>query len=253
MPLNTDKKPRVTCITMERPPLNVLDIQLLRELDREITACAADTTTDVVLIRGAGTRAFSAGVDIRDHTREKVPEMLDVVHRIIRKLLALPQVTIAAVRGVCLGGGCELATSCDLIVASEDSSFATPEIHVGCYPPVALARFSNLIGYHRAAEMILTGRHHTAREALGLGLINRVLAGEQFDDGVASLLEELLSTSGAVLRIALKGLRELSLRDFAGALSRSEEIYCRELLHTEDVDEGVRAFLEKRKPNWKHR
>jgi cyclohexa-1,5-dienecarbonyl-CoA hydratase len=253
MPLNTDKKPRVTCITMERPPLNVLDIQLLRELDREITACAADTTTDVVLIRGAGTRAFSAGVDIRDHTREKVPEMLDVVHRIIRKLLALPQVTIAAVRGVCLGGGCELATSCDLIVASEDSSFATPEIHVGCYPPVALARFSSLIGYHRAAEMILTGRHHTAREALGLGLINRVLAGEQFDDGVTSLLEELLSTSGAVLRIALKGLRELSLRDFAGALSRSEEIYCRELLHTEDVDEGVRAFLEKRKPNWKHR
>ena len=253
MPLSTEKKSRVTFITMDHPPLNVLDIQLLRELDQELSACAADITSDVVLIRGAGPRAFSAGVDIRDHTREKVPEMLEIVHGVIRKLLGLPQVTIAAVRGVCFGGGCELATSCDFIVASEDSSFATPEIHVGCYPPVALARFSNLIGYHRTAEMILTGRRYSAREALDLGLINRVFAEDQFDKGVTSLLEELLSKSGAVMRIALKGLRELSLRDFSGALSRSEEIYCRELLRTEDVDEGVRAFLEKRMPNWKHR
>jgi cyclohexa-1,5-dienecarbonyl-CoA hydratase len=253
MPLTTEKKMRVTFITMDRPPLNVLDIQLLRELDQELSACAADPTSDVVLIRGAGTRAFSAGVDIRDHTQERVPEMLDIVHNVIRKLLALPQVTIAAVRGVCLGGGCELAACCDFIVASEESSFATPEIHVGCYPPVAVARFSSLIGYHRAAEMILTGRNYTAGEALGLGLINRVVAQDQFDNGLAALLEELLSKSGAVLRIALKGLRELSLRDFSGALSRSEEIYCRELLITEDVDEGVRAFLEKRKPIWKHR
>jgi enoyl-CoA hydratase/carnithine racemase len=162
-------------------------------------------------------------------------------------------VTIAAVHGVCFGGGCELASCCDFIVASEDSSFATPEIHVGCYPPVALARFSTLIGYHRAAEMILTGRHYSASEALDLGLINRVFAEDQFDNGLTSLLDELLSKSGAVMRIALKGLRELSLRDFSGALSRSEEIYCRELLETEDVDEGVRAFLEKRKPSWKHR
>lgn len=253
MGLNKEKNPRVTYITIEHPPVNVLGIELLRELEQELTACAGDSTTDVVVLRGAGTRAFSAGVDIRDHTREKVPEMLEIVHGVIRKLLALPQVTIAAVQGVCFGGGCEVATSCDFIVASDDSSFATPEIHVGCYPPVALARFSNLIGYHRAAEMILTGRRYSAREALDLGLINRVFAKEQFDNGVASLLEELLSKSGAVMRIALKGLRELSLRDFSGALNRSEEIYCRELLRTEDVDEGVRAFLEKRPPTWKHR
>jgi cyclohexa-1,5-dienecarbonyl-CoA hydratase len=253
MGLNKEKKARVTCITIEHPPVNVLGIELLRELDQELSACAADSTTDVVVLEGAGTRAFSAGMDIRDHTREKAPEMLEVVHRVIRKLLALPQVTIAAVRGVCFGGGCELASCCDFIVASEDSSFATPEIHVGCYPPVALARFPTLIGYHRAAEMILTGRHYSASEALDLGLINRVFAEDQFDNGLTSLLDELLSKSGAVMRIALKGLRELSLRDFSGALSRSEEIYCRELLETEDVDEGVRAFLEKRKPSWKHR
>jgi cyclohexa-1,5-dienecarbonyl-CoA hydratase len=246
-------KERVVHITMDRPPLNVLDIPLLRELDAVLTACAEDTAADVMVIEGAGQRAFSAGVDIRDHTREKVPEMLDVVHGVIRKLLALPQVTIAVVRGVCLGGGCELASSCDLVVASEESSFATPEIHVGCYPPVALARFSSLIGYHRAAEMILTGRTFSAQEALAMGLINRVFPGDQLEGELKSLLEELLGKSGAVLRIALKGLRELSLKGFADALRRSEDLYCTELLHTEDVEEGIRAFLEKRKPQWMHR
>ena len=238
---------------MDRPPLNVLDIPLLRELDAVLTACAEDTAADVMVIEGAGQRGFSAGVDIRDHTREKVPEMLDVVHGVIRKLLALPQVTIAVVRGVCLGGGCELASSCDLVVASEESSFATPEIHVGCYPPVALARFSSLIGYHRAAEMILTGRTFSAQEALAMGLINRVFPGDQLEGELKSLLEELLGKSGAVLRIAVKGLRELSLKGFADALRRSEDLYCTELLHTEDVEEGIRAFLEKRKPQWMHR
>jgi cyclohexa-1,5-dienecarbonyl-CoA hydratase len=251
--LKVEKKERVVRITMDRPPLNVLNIPLLRELDAALTACAADTVIDIIVIEGAGQRAFSAGVDIRDHTRENVPEMLDVVHGVIRKLFALPQVTIALVRGVCLGGGCELASSCDFVVGSEDSSFATPEIHVGCYPPVALARFSSLIGYHRAAEMILTGRTFPAQEALAIGLINRMLPSDQLEAGLESLLKELLGKSGAVLRIALKGLRELSLTGFTDALKRSEDLYRNELLDTYDVEEGIRAFIEKRKPQWMHR
>jgi cyclohexa-1,5-dienecarbonyl-CoA hydratase len=251
--IKIEKKERVVRITMDRAPLNVLNIPLLRELDAALTACAADTLIDVIVIEGAGQRAFSAGVDIRDHTREQVPEMLDVVHGVIRKLLAIPQVTVALVRGVCLGGGCELASSCDFVLASEDSSFATPEIHVGCYPPVALARFSSLIGYHRAAEMILTGRTFAAQEALAIGLINRMLPRDQLEAGLESLLEELLGKSGAVLRITVKGLRELSFKGFTDALKRSEELYCNELLNTNDVEEGIRAFLEKRKPQWMHR
>jgi cyclohexa-1,5-dienecarbonyl-CoA hydratase len=179
--------------------------------------------------------------------------MLAVVHGVIRKLLDLPQVTVASIRGVCLGGGCEIASSCDLILATEDSSFATPEIHVGCYPPVALARFSSLMGYHRAAEMILTGRRFSASEALNMGFINRVFPGGQLETGLDALVGELLGKSGSVLRVTLKGLRELSLRGFSDALKRSEEIYCQELLQTEDVEEGVKAFIEKRKPAWRHR
>lgn len=248
-----EQRERVAFITIDRPPLNVLDVQTLRELDAFVTSIARAPSIDVVVFQGAGERAFSAGVDIRDHTKEKVPEMLEVVHGVIRKLLALPQVTIALIRGVCLGGGCELASSCDLLIAAEDSSFATPEIQVGCYPPVALARFSTLIGYHRAAEMILTGRRFSAHEARDMGLVNRVVANHQLQQELESLVNDLLDKSGAVLRIALKGLRELSLSSFSEALKVSEEIYCGQLLETDDVEEGVQAFLQKRKPRWTHR
>jgi cyclohexa-1,5-dienecarbonyl-CoA hydratase len=251
--IKVETKERVSRVTLDRPPVNVLDTPLLRELDATLVSCAKESQTDVLVIQGAGQRAFSAGVDIRDHTRENVPEMLDVVHGVIRRLFAVPQVTIAAVQGVCLGGGCELATCCDFVLASEDSFFATPEIQVGCYPPVALARFASLIGYHRAAEMILTGRRFSAREALDMGLISRVLPSDQFEAGLDSLLEDLLGKSGAVLRVAVKGLRELSLEGFSAALTKSEQLYRQELLRTHDVEEGIRAFVEKRKARWLHR
>jgi cyclohexa-1,5-dienecarbonyl-CoA hydratase len=253
MRVNVDKKDRRLTITWDQPPLNVLDIVLLRELDEILRYCAAEPAVDVVVLRGQGRKAFSAGVDIKDHTKEKVPEMLGVVHGVIRKLMGLPQVTVAAVRGACLGGGCEVASVCDFIVAAEESWFATPEILVGCYPPVALARFTALIGYHRAAEMILTGRRFSAREAQAMGLINRVFADGELECGVESLVGELLSKSGAVMRLTVKGLRELSLRDFDASLKRAEQIYCDELLRTADVEEGVQAFLQKRPPQWSHR
>jgi enoyl-CoA hydratase/carnithine racemase len=118
---------------------------------------------------------------------------------------------------------------------------------------VALARFPALIGYHRAAEMILTGRRFSAAEAKGMGLVNRVFAAGELENGLARLVGELMDKSGAVMRLTVKGLRELSLRDFDAALNRSEQIYCDELLSTADVEEGVQAFLQKRQPHWRHR
>jgi cyclohexa-1,5-dienecarbonyl-CoA hydratase len=253
MSILLEKKDRVALLTFERPPLNILDFSMLREFQAVLDSVAKDISIDFLILRGDGERAFSAGVDIKDHTPEKVPEMLSVVHGVIRSLLALPQITLALVRGACLGGGCELASSCDFILASEDSFFATPEINVGCYPPVALARFPSQIGYHRAAEMILTGCRISAQDAFAIGLINRVVPAHELDQALEYLLEELRGKSSAVLRIALRGLREISLNSFAAALQRSEELYLRDLLKTEDVEEGVRAFLEKRPPQWKNR
>jgi cyclohexa-1,5-dienecarbonyl-CoA hydratase len=253
MNIQLQKEDRTAFITLERPPLNVLDLSMLGELREAVDSVKGDDGVDFLVLRGSGGRAFSAGVDVKDHTREKVPEMLETVHGVIRALLALPQITIAVVRGVCLGGGCELASCCDLIVASEDSFFSTPEITVGCYPPVALARFPSQLGYHRAAEMVLTGRRIPAQEALMMGLVNRVVPADELDHALELLLGELKGKSRAVLRVALKGLREISLKNFYQTLQRSEELYLDELLKTEDVDEGVRAFLEKRKPRWSHR
>ncbi len=110
MSVEVARKDRLLTVTWDKPPLNVLDIVLLRELENILERCAVDSAVDVVVLRGQGQKAFSAGVDIKDHTKEKVPEMLAVVHGVIRKLLSLPQVTIAAVRGACLGGGCEVAS-----------------------------------------------------------------------------------------------------------------------------------------------
>ena len=243
----------VASVVIDRPPLNVLNLVLLRELQQILDGLNRDKGVKLVEIRGNGERAFSAGVDVKDHTRSQVPEMLDLVHGIIRKLMGLRQPTIAVVDGLCLGGGCELASSCDLVLASDQSIFATPEIAVGCFPPVALARFSSQIGYHRAAEMILTGRRLSAQEAESFGLVNRVVPRSQLDEALETLRGSLLDKSHAVLRIALKGLREIGLEQLSAALARSEEIYLKELLETEDVEEGVQAFMAKRKPRWLHR
>jgi len=253
MSILLEKRDETAFLTLDRPPLNVLDLSALRQLQAALDSLRADEAVDFLVIRGGGERAFSAGVDVKDHTRDKVPEMLEVVHGAIRTLLSLPQITIARVRGACLGGGCEIASSCDFILASEESFFATPEIQVGCYPPVALARFPSQIGYHRAVELILTGRRIPAREAAAIGLINRALPAAGLDAAVQELLEELRGKSRAVLRLTLKGLRELTLKGFSERLARSEEIYLKELLKTDDVEEGARAFLEKRKPAWRHR
>jgi cyclohexa-1,5-dienecarbonyl-CoA hydratase len=247
------ERDRVAWITIDHPPLNVLNLPILAEFQALLRSLQARDQIDVVVLRGGGGRAFSAGVDIKDHTRDKVPEMLDTVHGVIRSLLALPQITIAAVSGACLGGGLEVASACDFILATEDSFFATPEINVGCYPPVALARFPSQLGYRRAAEMILTGRRFAAAEALSIGLVTRVVASGELDHALEALLRDLAGKSRAVLKITVKGLREAALKDFPAALKRSEEIYLNELLKTEDVEEGVKAFVEKRPPQWSHR
>ncbi len=253
MNITMQERDRAAWITLDRPPLNVLNLPMLREFQVFLNLLKDSDGVDLVIVRGAGKRAFSAGVDIKDHTREKVPEMLEAVHGAIKSLLALPQVTIAAVEGACLGGGCELASSCDFIVATEDSFFATPEINVGCYPPVALARFPGQLGYRRAADMILTGRKVAADEARSMGLVTRVAPAGGLDEALDALTRDLGGKSRAVLRIALRGLREIALANFSQALKRSEEIYLEELLKTEDVEEGVQAFLAKREPHWSHR
>lgn len=242
---------RTATVTIDRPPLNILDIPTIARLGDVITELDRDEELQLVVIRGQGDRAFSAGVAVQDHTPELVGPMLESLHGAIRKLRDLSAVTVAAVQGHCLGGGMELALACDLVVATENARFGQPEIELGCYPPVAAALYPSLIGPGRTLDLLLTGRTLTCEEAERMGLVARRVS--SLDEGLAKLSAEILAKSAAVVRLTKKAVRAGRDRGFSEALDESERLYLEELCPTADMAEGVAAFLEKRRPVWKHR
>ena len=237
-------------ITIERPPVNVLDIPTIEALEAALSPLADRRDLKAVVLRSAIPRTFSAGVDVRDHTRDRVGAMLAAFHGVFRRLDALPQASVAAVDGTCLGGGCELVAFCDVALATARSVFGQPEIDVGCFPPLASVWLPR-VAPRAAAEMVLTGAPIGAAEAARVGLISRVV--EDLDAETRRVVRLLSAKSAAVLKLARRALREGAPGHFDDALARIERLYRDDLLATEDMDEGVRAFLEKRPPKWKDR
>jgi len=237
-------------ITLDRPPVNVLDIATIEALAAALASLADRRDLKAVVLRSAIPRTFSAGVDVRDHTRERVTTMLAAFHGVFRRLDALPQATIAAVDGTCLGGGCELAAFCDVTLATPRSVFGQPEIDVGCFPPLASVVLPR-VAPRAAAELILTGAPMGAAEAARVGLISRVV--EDLEAETRRLVRLLAGKSAAILKLARRALRDGADGSFSEALARVERLYGEGLLATQDMDEGVQAFLEKRPPRWKDR
>jgi len=248
--LQTRVDNRTARIILNRPPLNVMNIEMLRALGQVVRELIPQSDT---LIFQAEGKSFSVGVEVKDHMPEKVPEMLAVFHDIFRQLANADCLTIAAVRGHCLGGGMELATFCDFVVAEETASFAQPEIKLGCFPPVAMVTLPALAGPRAALDLILTGRTIRATEAHALGIVSRIAATGGLAEALAQLLAELNALSPAARRITRRGLRQRSSDDFAAQLTAMERLYLDELMKTEDVHEGIRAFMEKRAPVWQGR
>jgi len=240
---------RTAWITLDRPPLNILDIAMMESLDAALRR--ALRKADFVVFQGAGVKAFCAGADVADHTPKRVSKMLSAFHAVFRRLAAADCLTIAAVHGYCLGGGMELATFCDFVLATESAQFGQPEIKLGCFPPVAMVTLPRLIGLQAAAHLILTGHQTSATEAHRLGLVARVVPDSELPAAVDELLEELRPLSPSVLRLARKTLTRLYSPDFLKQLKEAERVYLLELMKTQDAQEGIRAFLEKRKPVWK--
>jgi cyclohexa-1,5-dienecarbonyl-CoA hydratase len=242
----------VARVILDKPPVNVMDFGLMRKLNAALDDIRADAAVRVVVIAARG-KLFSAGVDVKDHTADRVEEMLREFHSVIRTLWALEPPTLAAVQGSALGGGCELALACDFIVASAAAKFGQPEIQVGAFPPVAALLLPRLIPRKKAFEMILAGEPIDAADAGALGLVNVVAAPEEFDAAVNAFVARLAGLSGAVLKLA----KRASLIPLRGqdedALRQIERLYLTELVRTADANEGITAFTEKRKPVWKHR
>lgn len=239
-------------IRLQNPPLNVIDIPMMDELLASLEIIEQRNEIIATVISGAG-RAFSAGVDIAAHTPDKVEGMLAKFHSVIRALLASKKVTIAQVHSACLGGGAELAMVCDLVYTARDASWAFPEIKLACYPPVACAALASLVGQKRAAELIMTGRQISGDEALAIGLATGAARDEELDNMVNERLVELQKLSPAALRLAKKAFYCWDAAHVEKGLQRAEQVYTQELIKTDDCNEGVRAWMEKRKPQWSGR
>lgn len=237
----------VARINLNNPPLNVIDLEMMDEL---ATALAEiERRSDIMaIVIGGSERAFSAGVDIAAHEPRQIEQMLRKFHRVIRTLVATTKLTIACVQRHCLGGGAELAIMCDLLYASEDAVFGFPEIKLASFPPVAMVALSAVVGEKRAAELILTARSLTAREALEMGLANGIAQDPQ--TLVTETLSRVQQFSPAALAIAKKAFYVWDSIHFEKGLARSEQIYLEELIKTQDAQEGIKAYIERRRPRW---
>ena len=245
--ITVEVRPPVARITLNHPPLNVIDVKMMDEMRAALEQIEARSEIAAIVFAGSE-RAFSSGVEIAEHTAEKIRDTLAAFHSVIRSVVASRKLTIASVRRHCLGGGAEIALVCDVVYASPDSVWGFPEIKLACYPPVASVALSAIVGQKLAAEMVLTGRTLTGTEALAAGLVNGVA--EDPETLVQECIQRVSQLSPAALAVAKKAFYAWDAIHFDKGLAKAEQIYFDELMKTADAHEGIAAFMQRRRPNW---
>jgi len=243
---------RVAWLTIDRPPLNILDLGTLEQLVTVLGSLGEPQPSVRAAVLASAGELFSAGVDVRDHLGDRAERMLELFVEACRRLLRLPVPTVAAVGGSAIGGAFELALCCDVIVASERAKFLLPEIKVGTFPPVAVALLHEKLPGPIAAELIYGGSELAAARAQKLGLVNRLAAAEAFESELNEFVQAIASHSGAVLRLAKRASEPARAR-LLEAIDYAEQLYREELTGTADMNEGLQAFLAKRPPVWRDR
>jgi cyclohexa-1,5-dienecarbonyl-CoA hydratase len=242
----------VARITLARPEHNLLNEPMLRELALSLELLAERDEVKVIVLEAAG-KVFSGGIDVGEYTPERAFQLIDAFHRACMAIVDAPRPVIVVVNGPAIGGGAELAAFGDLLIATPRARFALPEITIGMFPPLASTMLPYLVGPKLALELVLTGEAVTAERAHELGLVNRIVPEAQLEASLGQILARITEQSGAVLAMAKKavlGGMGMSLRD---ALRFSMDVFLNELYRLEDSREGLRALIEKRKPQWKNR
>ncbi len=248
MTIRTAVEDGIARLVLAHPPVNILTRAVLADLRTQLGAWAAQPNVRVLLLTADG-KHFSAGADVGEHLppahEQLIPEFVDTV----RALAAFPVPTIAAVRGRCLGGGFELVQAIDMVVAGEGAKFGQPEILLGVLPPVACALLPALVGHGAAAELVFTGEAIDAARAVQLGLVQRVVPDGDVDEAALLLAGPVARHSRAALVCAKRALAGTG-SDLA--LDAAQRVYLADLMRSTDAVEGLRAFLEKRTPAWRH-
>ncbi len=238
----------VHTITLDSPPGNLIDMALCAQLRPALAAAATDERGKVLVLRGAG-KHFSFGASVEEHLPEQAPEMLEAIGGVVRDLVGFPYPTLAGVQGRCLGGGLELVLACGIVIAEEGAVLASPEIRLGVLPPAAAA----LLQGRAAEDVLLTGRDLTAADAHRLGIVNLLAPTGALDESVDSFVtEHFVPRSPASLRMVTRAVREPQREAIEERLDAAERLYLDELLQLHDGVEGIRAFLEKREPEWRN-
>jgi len=242
----------VARMTLNRPEHNLLNEAMLREIAGGIIHAGERDDVKLIVLDSA-CKVFCGGIDIGEYTSQRVFQMLDAFHAAFSGMLEVGKPVICVVNGPAIGGGAELAAFGDLVIATPKARFAQPEISIGIFPPLASTILPFLVGPKIALELVLTGEPVTAERALELGMVNRLVPEAQLQQAVNDLVGRISGHSGPVLTMAKKAIlggMGLSLRE---GLKHSMNIFLNELYRLEDSQEGLRALVEKRKPNWKNR
>lgn len=247
-----ENKNHIAKIIFNNGKYNWLNIAMMKEINHAIEMFSRDKTLKA-LVFDHTERNFSVGVDVEEHMGDKAKRMLKEFHGIFKRLLKLSVPTVASVKGAALGGGCEIALFCDFVIASEDAKFGQPEIKVGVFPPLAAALLPYLIPIKKAYEIIMHGESFSAEEAYQLGLVNHVFSPETYEQELTQFLERFKALSAVVLQQSKKALRLGRNVEFAQLIDKVEVLFLEELMATEDANEGLQAFIEKRAPVWKNR
>jgi cyclohexa-1,5-dienecarbonyl-CoA hydratase len=238
-------------ITLAREPLNILNIEMMEEIGAALESCGGRTDLKAVVFDAVG-KAFSAGVDVGEHTGGSAGKMIEVFHGMFRLLNELGVTSVAVVDGSALGGGCELATFCDIVIASDRSKFGQPEIQVGVFAPIACIVWPKVMGRKKAIELLLSGAVFGADEACRLGLVNSVVPADKLREASEALIGRFAALSAPVLKYTRRAANRDYEDEFAEQLKKVEKVYLDKLMNTADANEGLKAFLEKRKPEWKN-
>ncbi len=242
----------VAYVTLKSPPLNILSAAMMGSICDALEKISADSSLKAVAFTAEG-KAFSAGADVEEHRPEQAAGMISAFSRMFTLLGGLEIPIVMAVDGAALGGGFELTMMADVLIATERAKFGQPEIRIGFFAPLGVAYLPQLVGPQRAMEITCGGRTYSAEQMKEFGFVSYVVGVEDLQDRLEQTLRDFRAASPLVMRLNVRTLKGLMGRPMEQARKAAEKVFLEELMVTEDVQEGIASFYEKRRPEWKNR